>query len=280
MPYLFPSDIFKRRELLSILVSRNLKIRYKNSALGFFWSLLTPGLMILMYAIFAHILKFNDGRENYLQFLVSGIIIWQFTAGCLNDSLSSIVGNSNLVKKVFFPRIILPLSTALANAVNFLFTFVVLLAYLILSKSANFHTAYWLLPAILMQVMLCIGVCCLCSTSNVFFRDTQHIVGIGSLAWFFLSPIFYSIDMQIRAIHFSNPQLAGIVFLNPMSGILASYRAGLMGLPITPVMTLIDGSVVSLNPCWIVLSAVVCCAVMFAGFASIRSGDKYFGDIL
>ena len=103
-----------RLELLVTLVKRNLKIRYKGSVLGFFWSLLTPALTILMYAVFAHILKFNKGQPHYLQFLVSGIIVWGFTAGSLNDSLYSIAGNANLVKKVYFPRAILPLSTAFA----------------------------------------------------------------------------------------------------------------------------------------------------------------------
>ena len=112
----------KWAELTRILTARNLKIRYKGSVLGFFWSLLTPALTILMYAVFAHILKFNKGQPHYLQFLVSGIIVWGFTAGCLNDSLFSIAGNSNLVKKVYFPRAILPLATALANGVNFLLT--------------------------------------------------------------------------------------------------------------------------------------------------------------
>ena len=108
-------------ELTRILAARNLKIRYKGSALGFFWSLLTPAATILMYAVFAKILKFAGG-ESYLPFLVTGIVVWGFTAGTLNDSLHAIAGNSNLVKKVWFPRAILPLSTTLANAVNFLLT--------------------------------------------------------------------------------------------------------------------------------------------------------------
>lgn len=135
------ADLYRRRELVWILVQRNLKIRYKHSALGFLWSLLTPLLMILMYAVFASILKFNTGSPDYLPFLVVGIVVWQFTAGCLNDSLSSIAGSANLVKKVAFPRVILPVSTVLANAVNFVLTFVVLLAYLLATGVADFGAA-------------------------------------------------------------------------------------------------------------------------------------------
>ena len=149
----------KWAELTRILTARNLKIRYKGSVLGFFWSLLTPALTILMYAVFAHILKFNKGQPHYLQFLVSGIIVWGFTAGCLNDSLFSIAGNANLVKKVFFPRAILPLSTALANGVNFLLTFVPLALYLALTGTLAWGPGLlWLVPAFAFHLALCAGI--------------------------------------------------------------------------------------------------------------------------
>lgn len=269
-------QLFQRRELLAILVQRNLKIRYKNSALGFLWSLLTPALMILMYACFAKILKFSDGAD-YLSFLVAGIVIWQFTAGCMNDSLNAIVGNTNLVKKVSFPRIILPLSTALANGVNFLLTLVVLVVYLIIAGVFSCANIYWLIPAVLMQLMLCIGICCVCSVSNVFFRDTQHIIGVGSLAWFFLSPVFYRIPMQTSAIVSifnlsETSQWQGIVYLNPMSGILGTYRAALMqGQAPVP-----DG----ISLWWLFASAAICFVVFVVGLIAIRKGDKSFGDVL
>ncbi len=269
-------EVYKRRELTWILVQRNLKIRYKNSALGFLWSLLTPVLMIFMYAVFASILKFNTGSPNYLQFLVTGIIVWQFTAGFLNDSLNAIVGNANLVKKVFFPRIILPVSTVMANGVNFLLTFVVLFLYLMLSGVADFTAFYWIVPAFALHLALGIGMSCLCATLNVFFRDTQHIIGVGSLAWFFLSPVFYAPEMQLGALGFQNPQIGGIIFLNPMTGILAAYRAALMGAPLMPEAA--PG--ILLSPLWLLLSTLVCVVIFFLGIASLKAGDSHFGDVL
>ncbi len=269
-------EIYKRRELLWILVRRNLTIRYKNSMLGFFWSLLTPLLMILVYVVFASILKFDNGRDDYLQFLVAGIVIWQFTAGCLNDSLYAIVGNTNLVKKVYFPRIILPLSTALANGVNFLLTFAVLILFLFVTGVTDFMRLYWLVPALLMHLTLGIGIACLCATANVFFRDMQHLVGVGSLAWFFLSPVFYDLSLQVGILDLSNQQWNGIIFLNPMSGILAAYRAAIMGYPLLPEAA--PG--VSLHPAWLLLSAFVCVVVALIGAAALRKGDKHFGDVL
>ncbi|MCL1909492.1 MAG: ABC transporter permease [Kiritimatiellaeota bacterium] len=266
------SAIIKHRELTGFLIGRNLKIRYKNSALGFFWSLLTPAMMICVYAVFAKILKFNTGRPQYLQFLVSGIVVWQFTAGCLNDSLHAIAGNANLVKKVYFPRVILPVSTVLANAVNFGLTALVLVAYLALSGAADLSAAYWLVPAFAAHLALGVGIATLCATANVFFRDMEHIAGVVTLAWFFLSPVFYDASMQTNML--AGTAFAGhawIVYLNPMSGILAMYRHALMGLPLTPA---------DIPPAVPWLSVAVCAAMCIIGLSTLRAGDKKFGDVL
>lgn len=264
----FFSTLAGHRELLDMLTARNLKIRYKGSALGFLWSLLTPGFFILMYAVFARILKFNNGSPHYLEFLVSGIIIWQFTAGCLNDSLNSISGNSNLVKKVFFPRVILPVSAVVADLINFALTFAVLVAYLLISGAADFRCAYWIMPALLMQLTLCTGLACFCASSNVFFRDMQHIVGIVSQAWFFMSPVFYGVDLQLS---FLPRALSWLAYLNPMTGILGAYRAGLMGDAVLPA---------GVSSAAMAVSAAMCLAVFAAGLYAMRAGDKKFGDVL
>ena len=191
------SSIFRaRRELVGGLVARNLKIRYKSSALGF------GGII-----------------PNYLQYLVTGIIVWQFTISCMNDSLYCIVGNANLVKKVFFPRAILPLSTALANGVNFLLTFLVLVVYLVATGNAHFARLWLLLPAFAMQLAMCFGLCCLCGTSNVFFRDIQYIYTVFTTAWLYLTPIFYEVDMLP-----SNLQIV-VKYLNPMLYYVSQFRS-------------------------------------------------------
>ena len=265
-------------DLVRILTARNLKIRYKGSVLGFFWSLLTPALTILMYAVFAHILKFNKGQPHYLQFLVSGIIVWGFTAGALNDSLFAIAGNANLVKKVYFPRAILPLTTALANGVNFLLTFVPLMLYLALTGTLAWGPGLlWLLPAFAFHLALCTGIALLVGTLNVFFRDTQHIVGIGQLAWFFLTPVFYFPQMQLEAAGFLGAW-RGLVFLNPMTGVLALYRRGLMGAAEQPLVP--PAFAADVPAWWIGVSCAMCLAVLALGVAALRRGDRSFGDAL
>lgn len=260
-------DLYQRRELLFLLVGRNLKIRYKDSTLGFFWSLLVPVLMILIYSTFAGILKFNLGRPKYLQFLVVGIVVWQFLALCLGDSLSTIVGNANLVKKTAFPRIILPLSMVTANLVNFLLTSVVLVGFLLLSGMHFRHPE--LLPVVVLtQYALCLGIALIASASNVFFRDTEHVMGIVTLAWFFLTPIFYPVSMQVNALP---SHLAWCPFLNPMTGLVWAYRSILMYKGMPDLQPLPEAMALSFLVAW---------AVLFAGVAVFQKCQARFADEL
>lgn len=246
-----------------MLCLRNLKIRYKHSALGFFWSLLTPGLLILIYALFAKILRFSGSRPHYLLFLVCGIVIWQFTVSCLNDGLNAVTGSSNLVKKTRFPRLALPVSLTLANTVNFLLTALVLIVFLVISR-AQAGPLLYLLPALAGQLLLCLGIVMLVSAGNVYFRDLQHIVGVVSLAWFFLSPIFYDLEMQTALL----PEgLAFLCYLNPMSGLLGSYRSALLADPPPPAAGL-------------AISLAVCLAVFLLGERVFARAQRGFGDVL
>lgn len=278
-------SIWAKRELLWMLAARNLTIRYKGSALGFFWSLLTPLAMIVIYALFAGVLGLKrqlmglgGTAFDYLPFLVTGIIVWQFTAGALTDSLYAIVGNANLVKKVYFPRIILPASTVVANTVNFLLTFVILLLYLVLTGALRPGAALWLLPALALHLTLCFGISFLVSTLNVYFRDTEHIVGLLLLAWFFLSPVMYEASLQLTAAAPILPaSLLGIVYLNPMAGILALYRRALLGMDLTP---LVPGTGLPLDPAWLWLSALTSVLVLALGLWALHVGNRRLGDVL
>lgn len=253
--------ICARRELLQILVGRNLKIRYKNSSLGFFWSLLSPLFLIVIYAIFLSLIRI----PIELPVLVSGIIVWQFLAMCLGDSLHAIVGNSNLVTKAAFPRIILPLAMVGSNLVNFLLSCVVLFVYLVVvGVDFGFLLAFPFL--VLTQAALCFGVALIFSTSNVFFRDTEHILSVLMLAWFFLTPIIYSPDRVL-----DSPKFAGWVhvlfFSNPMTGIVTAYR-----------MALLSHS----NPgtAHLCLSFGMAWAILICGLIVFQKAQPRFGDEL
>jgi len=256
-------DIYCRRELLFMLIGRNLKIRYKSSILGFFWSLLGPILMIVIYALFARILRFSGGKPNYVQFLVVGLVVWQFHVMCLNDSLHAVMGNVSLVKKTVFPRIILPLSTILADLVNFLLTGVVVVLYLAVMRTPL--GAVWLLPPILLtQLALSLGGALVISTANVFFRDTEHILSVITLAWFFLTPVFYPLELQLSAL----PEAwRWLTFVNPMTGLVGAYRAVMLAEPWPPAGGLM-------------LSCCVAWAVLAIGMAVFQTFQVRFGDEL
>ncbi len=255
------------RELFLVLIQRNVKIRYKNSALGFLWSLLSPLMLIGIYAVFARILRFNEGRPNYLQFLVTGIVMWQYVAMCLNDSLFVVLGNANLVKKTAFPRVILPASMVAANLFNFLLTWVVLIAYLLFSGVRGGE--FIMLPVVLAaQVALCLGASLLISASNVFFRDTEHLLGVGMLAWFFMTPIFYPVKMQLG---FLPEAYAWTAFLNPMTGIITGYRRILIGSGVPDMV--VPWSYVGIS---LAVSAVVC----VLGILVFARVERRFGDVL
>ncbi len=219
-------DIYERRELLHMLVVRNLKIRYKNSSLGFFWSLIVPIFLIVIYSVFLGLLKVPIP----LPVLVTGIIVWQFLAMCLGDSLSTITGNAPLVQKTAFPKIILPLSMTIANLVNFLLSLFVLFVFLLITK-ATIGAILWLPLIMITQLALCLGMALILSSMNVFFRDTEHLISLILLAWFFLSPIIYPVSFAVETIPARLLWLKVAMFLNPMTGIVTAYRHVLISTP-------------------------------------------------
>jgi lipopolysaccharide transport system permease protein len=210
-------EVARYRDLLWMLVGRTLKIRYKRSVLGFFWTRLNPLFLIVIYAVFLKILRSYDSQDPlFLPMLVTGILVWQFLSMSLGDSLYSILGNANLVTKTAFPRIILPLSMVLANLINFLLSLVILVGYT-LAVGMRFSDV-WALPLIILtHVALCFGLSLILSALNVFFRDTEHLLGVALLAWFFLTPVIYSFS------HIP-PEFQRLAFLNPMTGLMISYR--------------------------------------------------------
>ena len=259
----------EHRELLLMLVVRNVKIRYKNSVLGFFWSLLTPVCFIAIYAVFAGILGLRASLIGgqpfaFMPFLITGIIVWQYTATCFNDALHAITGNANLIKKARFPRLLLPLAMVLANAFNFLLTLLVLLVYLACTRPV-FGSLGWLPLALLTQTALCLGLALLIATANVFFRDTEHMAGMASMAWFFLTPVFYPVARQIEFLA-AHPVAPWLVYLNPMTGILSAYRAFFLG------QAPAAGG--------FAISAAVAVGLLAAGLALFQSAEGRFGDVL
>jgi homopolymeric O-antigen transport system permease protein len=220
-------ELVRYRELILNLTVRELKVRYKNSVLGFFWALLNPLAMMLVFTLVFTVLVPAGNIEKYPVFLLCGLLPWNFFSGGVMASTSSVVANSNLVKKVYFPREVLPISSVLANLVNFLLALLVLFALLAVFR-VRLSPYLWMLPiVILVQTCFLLGIALILSAADVFYRDTHMVMDVVMLAWFFLTPILYPIGILPRSY-----QVFGITLdihrlmyiLNPMASLIAAYR--------------------------------------------------------
>ena len=221
------SDLYRCRELILSLVVRELKARYKNSVLGFLWSLLNPlGMMLVFTVVFTVIMPVRQ-VHNFPIFLLCGLLPWDFFTAGIMVGMNSIVGNGNLVKKVYFPREVLPIASVLANLVNFLLALVVLFAVLIAFHS-SFSPWLWLLPVvILIQTCFILGVAFVLSAINVYFRDTMMVMDVVLRAWFFLTPVVYTMDILPRSYRLLGMDLdvqRVMYILNPMASLVQTYR--------------------------------------------------------
>jgi len=187
-------EITVYKELLFNLTSKELKLKYKNSALGFFWSFLNPLLMLTVYTFaFKFIMRIEI--ENYSLVLLAGLLPWNFFNASVQGSTMSLVNNSHLIKKVYFPREIIPLSLIMSNFVNFLMTMIVLFVAMMLF-GVPLGINILMLPVVLMLlVMFTTGLSLMLSALNVYYRDVSHFVEILFMAWIYLTPVIYSFSM-------------------------------------------------------------------------------------
>jgi len=208
-------EILEYKDLIWELAKRDLKLRYKNSALGFLWSLLNPlMMMIVLSLVFMYFLKF--GIEHFPAFLIIGLVSWRFFGGTAL-ALQSIVGNADLVRKVYFPREILTISCVLSIFVSTLLESLLLLILLpILGVNLSFLVL--LLPVLLiLQLIFVLGVSFILSSLYVYYRDIAHIWDVVTQAGFYLTPILYPLS-------FIPAKYLNLYMLNPMAWFVLAYK--------------------------------------------------------
>jgi lipopolysaccharide transport system permease protein len=244
------------RELLRNLVVRDLKVRYRNSALGFAWSLLNPLLMMIVFTVVFTVLTAPERIEPRVQsfpvYVLSGLLVWNFMADSITRAMVSITGNRDLLTKVYFPRELLPLSAVLGNLAHFLLALPVYFVFAIaLGTPMTGHVAT--LPAlIVLQLALLSGLALIVAAINVYFRDIESIVGVGLVAWFFLTPIVYVLERV------PNREVLGldiwrwVYILNPMATLVTGYRYAIVyGWPIWRLKHLLVTVVTAVVLVWI-----------------------------
>ncbi len=220
------------RELLVNLVARDIKVRYRNSVLGFAWSLLNPLLMMLVFTLVFSVLTDPEGIEprirDFPMHVLGGLLIWNFTADVITRAMTSITGNRDLLTKVYFPREILPLSVVLANVVHFLLA---LPLYFIFAAFRNipFTHHIWFLPAlVLLQILLLSGIAFIVAALNVYFRDIESIMNVALIAWFFLTPIVYQLERIPNREFLGLDMWRWVYMLNPMAALITGYRYAIL----------------------------------------------------
>jgi lipopolysaccharide transport system permease protein len=245
-------DIYRYRFVLSALVAKELKAEYRSMALGFLWSLLNPLVMLTVLSLV--LVSFFHDNWNAPSKVVVGLVPYNFFSYCLSGCSSSIVGNSSLVKRVAFPRQILPVAMILNHLVHFGIQstlIVVTLAVFGVDQGAHVLSLnlLWLVPVFILHLGLCVGVGLLVAALNVVYRDTRYIIESSLNVLFWLSPVLYSARDA-----FAKPGREWMKYLyysNPLSGVLSSYRAVLFYgtapdlwlLAITLASTLIVGAI-------------------------------------
>lgn len=187
-------EIRQNHELIWALAIKELHVRYKRSTLGFLWSLLNPLMMMVILTVVFSKLAAGSGISHYSVFLISALLPWTFLAQALSYSVESIVTNGELLKKVYVPKSVFPVAAVVSNLINFLLSLGPLVLLLVVLRFP-FHWTLLYLPVPLIGLALfALGCGFFCAAANVFFRDVSHILQIVLSAWFYVSPIIYSLD--------------------------------------------------------------------------------------
>lgn len=208
--------IYNYRELLKTNVKKEIRGRYKNSILGVMWSFLNPLLQLAVYSIiFGALLA--GGDKTYHIYICVALIPWTYFTTAITQAAFTVIGNADIIKKVYFPREILPISVVTSGAVNFVISTIIILAF-VLGSGIGLSWYLLLYPFILIiQYILLLGISFIVSSITVYFRDLEHIIGVILMAAFYGTPIVYKLE-QLPA------NLQVIMQLNPMTHLINAYR--------------------------------------------------------
>lgn len=209
-------ELYQYRELLKTNVQKEIRGKYKGSFLGVLWSFLNPLLMVLVYAlVFPYIMRTNV--DNYLVYLITGVIPWNFFTTCITTGCNCVWINGGIIKKVYFPREILPISVVAAGLINFLISCIIILLFVLFGGIGFSIQLLWLPLIAIIQSALSLGLLFILSAINVYVRDIEYLVGFLLNLLFYATPILYTADMFPESIRW-------VLYLNPMTTIIESYR--------------------------------------------------------
>ena len=234
-------ELYAYREMIVGLVRRDLRGRYKGSVLGFLWTFVNPLLQLVVYTmVFSVIMK--NGIEKYYIYLFVGLVPWIFFSTSVTGGANSILSSKDMVKKIYFPREVLPISVVTSGFINMLFCFIVIFAALFISGIGINPVALLFLPIMIVEYFLALGFALLSSALTVYFRDLEYILGIITMAWMYLTPVMYPETMVPE-------NLLWILKVNPMTSVIMAYRDILYYKQIPQLETLLQALFVGIVFC-------------------------------
>ena len=257
--------LWQYRELLYFLVWRDIKVRYKQTALGFTWIVIQPIVTMVIFSIlFGRLLNVPSGDMPYPIFVYTGLLPWNYFANSLNRSTTSLVNSSHLITKVYFPRLVIPISAVLSGLVDFIISFLVLIGLMIYFQISPTPQIF-LLPAFLLLAMCtALGFGLWLSALNVRFRDVNHLIPFIIQIWMYLTPVIYSVTLIPEQYRF-------LLALNPMTGVVGGFRWALLGeqmVDVQPLGTLF------------IISILITLVVLISGAIFFRRTERTFADII
>lgn len=253
--------LIRYRDLLWLWVARDVRVRYKQSLLGVAWAVLQPlALAIVFTWIFSFLVRVDTYGLPYPIFAYAALVPWTFFSTSLSFGIPSLVNNMNLVTKIYFPREVLPLASIGAAFVDFAAATAVFVGMLLYYDVRPDAHALWVIPLLLIQLALMIGVTLVGSATIVFFRDMRFVVPLITQIWMYATPIIYPTDLVPEA-------LRPYYFLNPMAGVIDGYRRALL-MAATPRLSAL------------VSSALVSLLLLGVGYAYFKRVEPLFADLI
>ena len=216
------AQLFAYRSLLGVVARRELRLRYKQTALGVAWAVVHPlALMLVLTMVFSRIVKLDSEGVPYPLFSYAALLPWTFVATSTTLSMMSLVKDVELVTRIWFPRQILPIGSVLASLIDFTIALILFLVLLVSFGHPPGWTAIAIVPLIVIQLLLVLGLALFNSAVNVRYRDVKFIVPLGLQLWMFASPVVYSVAEVPE-------RLRSLYLLNPVAGLIDGYRACLL----------------------------------------------------
>lgn len=230
-------ELYEYREMIIGLVKKDLRGRYKGSVLGFLWTFINPLLQLLVYTlVFSVIMK--SGIDKYYIFLFVALVPWMFFSTSVSGGSTCVLDSGNMVKKIYFPREVLPIAYVTSSFVNMVLCFFVVFAVLLLTGYGISIKAIIFLPIVMIvEYVLALGFALISSACTVYFRDLAYILGIITMAWQYLTPVMYSMEMVPE-------ELQPLCNFNPMTPIIIAYRDILYYKQVPQLSTLTEAIVV------------------------------------